>query len=103
MSSNSPQESQELHLESKGLRPGASVDRSGQLACKLACTRLLSVAATPSTAASAPVVRKKAVATGSSVAAAGSSAAASRPHTAQTRLRPSAIGHPCITIERKHM
>jgi hypothetical protein len=43
------------------------------------------------------------VAAGPSTAAVGSSTAAGRPHVAQPRLRPSAIGHPSVTIERKHM
>jgi hypothetical protein len=48
-------------------------------------------------------VWQKAVAAGSSSAAARSSVAAGRPHVAQPRLRPSAIGHPSVTIDRKHM
>jgi hypothetical protein len=48
-------------------------------------------------------VWQKVVAAGSSTATAGSSAAAGRPHVAQPHLRPSAIGHPSVTIERKHM
>jgi hypothetical protein len=48
-------------------------------------------------------VWQKAVAARSSTAAAGSSAAAGRPRVAQPCLRPSAIGHPSVTIDRKHM
>jgi hypothetical protein len=42
-------------------------------------------------------VWQKAVVAGSSTAAIG------RPHVAQPRLRPSAIGHPSVAIDRKHM